>query len=324
MRTAVCAVVLTLALFLTATAEAATPTLRIGVLKFGSVSWELDVIVHHGLDRAEGISIEQVELASTPATQVALQAGRVDAIVSDWLWVSRQRASGADWTFFPFSTAVGSLVVPATSPIHSLADLDHRRLGVAGSSLDKSWLILRLLARRHGVNLEEVTEKSFGAPPLLEAELLAGRLDAVLTYWQSVARLEAKGLRQVLSVSDALRALGIETKVPMVGYVVSAGWAKANPAILAGFLRASRRAREILAISDAEWDRLSSRVAARDEAELHHLRDTFRAGIPKRWDEAERHDAVRLYDLLATVGGPALVGPSKTLAPGTFLDTVRY
>src|SRR6202041_2756961 len=69
------------------TAQAATqdpvaaPDLRIGILKFGSVAWQLDVIGRHGLDRAENLRIEIVELASNQATLVALQAARVDIIV---------------------------------------------------------------------------------------------------------------------------------------------------------------------------------------------------------------------------------------------------
>src|SRR6185437_4463801 len=127
--------------------------LRIAVLKFGTVSWVMDVIAHHDLDEAYGIDIEELELASNQATLVALQAGRVDCVVSDWLWVSRQRASGADWTFFPFSTAVGALIAARGAPIHGLADLRDRRLGVAGSPLDKSWLIVQALAQERHIDL---------------------------------------------------------------------------------------------------------------------------------------------------------------------------
>ena len=70
--------------------RAAAP-IRIGVLKFGTVSWELDVIREHGFDTEAGISIAPVALATSQATQVALQARDVDMIVVDWLWVSRQR-----------------------------------------------------------------------------------------------------------------------------------------------------------------------------------------------------------------------------------------
>lgn len=308
-----------------ASAAASEAVIRVGVLEFGTVNWELDVIAHHGLDRAAGVRVEPIEFAGTPATQIALQAGKVDSIVSDWLWVSRQRAAGADWTFAPFSSAVGALVVPRGSPIRSLADLKGRRLGIAGSPIDKSWLILRLAAQRnYGFDLETATSRAFGAPPLLGEELKSGRLDAVLTYWQFAARLEAEGMRPVLSVAEAIRSLGITTEIPLVGYVVSERWAKTNSAAVDGFLRASRQAKEILDSSDGEWQRIAELTGARNEAELSRLRDAFRAGIPRHWGDGERADVARLYALLAEVGGEALVGPSLTLAPGTLFDGDRF
>jgi NitT/TauT family transport system substrate-binding protein len=318
-------VAVVLALLLAAGTAQASDPVRVGVLKFGTVSWELDVIHEHGLDAAEGIAVDPVELASTPATLVALQAGSVDTVVSDWFWVSRQRAAGADWTFFPFSTAVGALVAAPQSPVQALADLRGRRLGIAGSAVDKSWLILRALAdSQGGVDLEHDIEKSFAAPPLLDVELAEGRLDAVLTYWPFAARLEAQGMRRVLSIDDALRALGFAAPMPLVGYVVSERWAEAHRAALAGFVRASRRAEEILATSDEEWMRLAPRTGTANEAELLKLRDAFRAGIPVHWGSRERGDATRLYALLAKVGGTALAGPTPALQPGTFLDDVQY
>jgi NitT/TauT family transport system substrate-binding protein len=304
-------------------ARAESP-LRIGVLEFGTVNWVMDVIDHHGLDKANGIHIDEVALASNQATLVALQAGRVDCVVSDWLWVSRQRASGADWTFFPFSTALGALVAARGVPIHRLADLRNRRLGVAGSPLDKSWLLLQALAQEQHVDLASDAQLSFGAPPLLDQELLAGRLDAVLTYWNFAARLTSRGLPQVLSMSDALRQLGFKTAIPLVGYVVSDRWARAHPHTLAGFVRATREADAILATSDAEWEWLGPKTGARDPAELKALRDAFRAGIPDHWGKRERREARALYALFAKVGGKSLVGSSPTLEPGTFLDAVEY
>jgi NitT/TauT family transport system substrate-binding protein len=298
--------------------------LRIAVLKFGTVSWVMDVIEHHELDETFGVDIETLELATNQATLVALQAKRVDCVVSDWLWVSRQRASGADWTFFPFSNAVGSLVAARGAPVHGLADLRNRRLGVAGSPLDKSWVIVQALAQEQHVNLTQDARLSFGAPPLLNQELLAGRLDAVLTYWNFAAPLESQGLPVVLSMSDALRQLGFKTAPPLVGYVVSERWARENPRALAAFVSATREAQSILATSDAEWTWLGARTGARNPAELKALRDAFRAGIPAHWGNDERREAAALYALFARVGGQALVGSSPTLQPGTFLDSVSY
>jgi NitT/TauT family transport system substrate-binding protein len=300
-------------------AESEPPAVRIGILKYGTVSWTLDVVARYGLDRAEGVRIEKVELASSQATQVALQAGRVDTVVSDLLWVARQRASGADWAFVPYSTALGAVEVPADSPIQSFDDLAGHRLGVAGTPLDKSWLLLRLLSlRRTGRDLDTLVEKNFGAPPLLAEQLAAGRLDAVLTYWQFAARLEATGARRLLGMDDAMRQLGIAGPVPLVGYVVSDRWAAANAAVFAGFLRACRRAEEILSASDDDWQLIASLTGAASVAELERLRDAFRGGVPK--GQPDHHDAERLYELLATIGGEMLIGPSPALPPGTFLD----
>jgi NitT/TauT family transport system substrate-binding protein len=303
----------------------AEPSIRIGSLRYGTLSWELDVIARHGLDEKHGIRIETVELSGTPAAQLALQAGRVDMIVSDWLWVSRQLGTGADLTFVPFSNAIGSLVVPAVSDVSGVPDLVGHRIGVAGSAIDKSWLILQLYARSgFGLDLDAKTDKSFGAPPLLNEEIEAGRLDAVLTYWPFAARLEARGMRPILPIGDALAGLGLPRDLPLTGYVFSADWAAANREAVDGFFAASRAANDVLATSDAEWERLAPLTGAHDAAELVKLRDAYRQGIPGSWTPAETAAAARLYRLLAEIGGPALVGDSRELAPGTFVGGARF
>jgi NitT/TauT family transport system substrate-binding protein len=298
----------------------AEPGIRIGSLRYGTLSWELDVIAHHGLDKKHVVGIETVELAGAPAGQLALQAGRVDVILSDWLWVSRQRASGADLTFVPFSSAIGSLVVPVGSKIRNIPDLAGQRLGIAGSAIDKSWLVLQLYARsRFGFDIDKSTDKSFGAPPLLSQQLEAGRLDAVLTYWPFAAKLEAQGMQPVLTIGDALAGLGIPKDLPLTGYVFSDGWAAEHRAALDGFLAATGEAKTILDGSDEEWQRIVSLTGARDAVELSKLRDAYRRGIPRHWTGEETDAAAQLYRLLAQIGGSALVGESPELAPGTFL-----
>lgn len=297
-------------------ARAAGPV-RIGALRFGSVAWELDVIRAHHLDR--DFALEPVEYAASQASQVALQAGQVDLVLQDWLWVSRQRASGANWTFAPASAALGAVMAPDDGPVRGVADLAHRRLGIAGSPLDKSWLLLRAFATKTvDLDLDAAVEKTFGPPPLLAEQLASGRLDAVLTYWPFAARGEARGLRPVLDMQDALAALDVPAGLPMLGYVFAGSWAAQNRAALDAFLAASRNARIILATSDAEWDRIAPLTGAADPAELAHLRSWYRRGIPGPWRPDMQRVAERLYDLFAVLGGPALVGPATHLAPGTF------
>jgi NitT/TauT family transport system substrate-binding protein len=313
------------ALALSAQTPASAGTVKIGVLKFGTVSWELDTIRRNGLDRTEGLDLQVVDLASTAATTVALQAEDVDVIVTDWLWVTRQRAEGAGFTFVPYSTSVGSLMLPPDSTVTTLADLQGKKLGIAGGPVDKSWLVIRAAAaQRHGIELDQAVEKVFAAPPLLNEEILSGRLDGVLNYWNFVAHLEAKGFRKLVDVEEAARDLGIRSRVPLLGYVFDETWAEGHKDDVLALVRASRKAKDLLARSDAEWEHLRPLIRAPDEATFIALRNGFRKGIPDSWGDAERTDAARLFAVMAKLGGEELVGKSTELQPGTFWPAVTY
>ncbi|PTW61983.1 NitT/TauT family transport system substrate-binding protein [Breoghania corrubedonensis] len=308
-----------LALTLGAGLARAADTIRVGVLKYGTVNWELTSLASHGFDTQSGIKVEMIPFASNQATLVALQAGEVNVIVSDWLWVSRQRAAGRDFTFVPFSSSVGALMVPANSDIRELADLKGRKVGVAGGPLDKGWLTLRGLAERDaGFDPANENEIIYGAPPLLAKKLEQGELDAVLNYWHYAARLEAKGFRRVLDANDAAIQLGAEGAISAIGYVFDERWANEHRKAMLGFVHASQETKELLKTSDAAWEELRPAMGAEDDATFTALRDRFRAGIPERPLKAEIQDTAHIYRLLAKLGGEKLVGPATEMAPGTF------
>ncbi|MGH6884477.1 MAG: ABC transporter substrate-binding protein [Kiloniellales bacterium] len=297
----------------------AEETVRVGVLAFGTVNWELDVIQHHGFDAESGIALDVVQLASNQATTVALQSGDVDVIVSDWLWVSRQRSDGKTLTFVPYSSSVGAIMVPPDSPIQGLADLRGRKIAVAGGPLDKSWLLFQGLAKRdHGIDLRTESEQVFGAPPLLAKTAEQGEVDAILNYWHYGARLEARGFRRIMGAEEAAMKLGATGRIAAIGYVFDERWAAAHPKAIAGFIQASRKAKDLMMRDDAEWERLRELIGAEDDATLRALRKRFREGIPNRPLAEELRDTEAIYELLAEFGGETLVGPSKSLAKGTF------
>lgn len=298
---------------------AAEPVLRIGSLRFGSVNWLLETIEAEGLAEAEGLRLERVDVASSQATTIALQAGDVDMIVSDWLWAMRQRSEGEDFLFHAYSSALGALMAPAGSGIAGLADLEGKRLGVAGSPLDKSWLIMRAQAReRLGRDLADMVEPVYGAPPLLSEQLRIGRVDAVLTYWNFAARLDAEGFERVLGIEDLMRDLGMDPPPPLVGFVWRERTSAQRGAAVEGFFRAVDAANAVLADSDHAWEHLRPAMQLGSEAEFPVLRDYFRAGIPAA-DGADDIEANRrLFDLLAEMGGADVIGPRTRFDPALF------
>lgn len=300
-------------------------TVRVGVLKFGTVSWELDTIRHHGLDTREGFALEVQPFGGGDGADVALMGDAVDLIVEDWLWVSRQRSDGAMLSFVPYSASIGALMVGADSGIAGLADLAGKRIGVAGGPLDKSWLLVQAHVRKAtGIDLATDAEPVFGAPPLLAEKFKSGELPATLNYWNYAARLEAEGARRLLDVATAQEALGVPADTPQLGYVFKEAWADGHADLVQAFVRASRAAKAIMAEDDGEWRRLRTVTRADSDAvEAAYMR-RYREGIVAHWGDDERKAAADLYRVLAGLGGEKLVGKGRELAPGTFWPALTY
>jgi len=304
-----------------ATCGAAEP-IRVAVQKTGTFAWELAVIRAHGLDQQANLSVRLVELASPEAGKIALRAGSADIIVSDWLWVSRERGLGAKLTFYPYSSALGAVMVRDSSPIRTLADLKGKKLAVAGGPIDKNWLLLQAWLKQQGIDLKSESTIMYGAPPLLTAKTLGGEMDAALNYWNFCAVLEAKGFRRVAGIEDLLPKLGAKGRTAMIGYVFDEKWGNANQDVIARFIAITRKAKELLSTSDAEWERIAPLTGARDAATLRAYRDRYREGIPRRPIADEEADARVLYGVLAAIGGRELVGPAQELDPGTFYHAI--
>jgi NitT/TauT family transport system substrate-binding protein len=296
----------------------AAETIRVVAQKTGTFAWELNVARTHGLDKQAQLTVDTLELASPEAGKVALRGGSADVVVSDWTWVSRERGLGARLTFYPYSTALGAIMLSPTSSIRNLTDLRGTTLAVAGGPIDKSWLLVRAALMQEGLNLQSDAKIVYGAPTLLAEKTAAGEFEATLNYWNICVGLEVRGLRRLAEVADLLPKLGIEGRPAMIGYVFDEQWAAQYREALTRFLDVSRKAKEILATSDAEWERIAPLVGTNDPATLKLYREHYREGIPRRPIAQDEADARALYGVLSELGGPALVGPAKELAPGTF------
>jgi NitT/TauT family transport system substrate-binding protein len=296
----------------------ATETIRFAVQKTGTTAWELDVIRAHGLDAQADLKIETRELASPESGKIALMGGAADVIVSDWLWVSRERGAGSNLVFYPYSSALGAIMVPKNSEIRTIRDLRGHKIAVAGGPVDKSWLLLQGALKQSGIDLKKEATIVYGTPPLLAEKTFMGEMDANLNYWNFCAALEARGMRRLIGIEDLLPKLGVTGHPAMIGYVFDSTWAANHPQAIARFLEVTRKAKDILATSDNEWERIAPLLETHDPLTRTVYRDRYREGIPRRSIEDDEKDAAILFGVLAKQGGAELVGAATALAPGTF------
>lgn len=298
----------------------AEPVIKIAALEGGTVNWELETIKAEGLDVANGFTLETLPVAGNPASQIALQGGAVDAIVSDWFWVARMRAEGEDFRFIPYSKAVGGLQVGADSAVNTLADLRGKTIGIAGGPLDKSWLILRAYAQQNnGFDLAAETEQVFGAPPLIMEAGLSGEVDGAINFWHFMAKQEAAGMRTVVTVSEAASGLGLDPETPLLGYVVRGEWVAEHPELAAGLAAASNGAKAVLASDPAAFERIRPIMNAKTDAQFAALKAGFIAGIPAT-GAVDEGAAGKMLAVMADLGGAELVGKATTLPEGVFVS----
>jgi NitT/TauT family transport system substrate-binding protein len=301
-----------------ASTRAAAETLRIGLQTTGTFAWQLDVIRRHGLAENAGLDLKISQFASPDAGKLALNSGAVDLAVVDWLWVARARALGAKLLFYPYSSAVGAIMVKDGSPLRGIEDLRGHVLAIAGGPLDKSWLIVQAAATRRGIDLKRDATLAYGAPPLISQKLQQGEAEASLNFWNFCASLETKGYRRIFEVRDAEAALGLTEPVALIGYAFSEQFAADHRSAIDRFIAAAQKADDIMLQSDQEWDALRPLMNADDDKTFAAYRDRTREGIPRRPIAAEEADARTLFKALASTGGAALVGPSQELDPGLY------
>ncbi|MPV49319.1 ABC transporter substrate-binding protein [Pseudactinotalea sp. HY160] len=165
----------------------------------------------------------------------ALAAGVEQVVVSAGDEILQARSQGVDVVDFAtvYQDYPVRLVVPADSPIHTLADLRGASIGIPGR-YGQSWFGLLAALEQAGLTEHDVTIAEIGFTQ--QTALSAGRVDAVVGFVNNdVPKFRSAGL--------AVRVLD-QDPVPLVGVGMGAAGAmiESEPAALAGILTAVHRA----------------------------------------------------------------------------------
>ena len=91
------------------------------------------------------------------------------------------------------------------------------------------------------------------------------------TFWNFCAELESQGFSAPRRhQDDVCRSSAPRARSPIVGYTFDESWAASHREPSARFIAMTRKAKEMLATSDAEWERIAPRIGASD---ADHARD---------------------------------------------------
>ena len=192
------------------------------------------------------------------------------------------------------------------------------KVAIAGGPVDKSWLILRAYAQQElGLDLADEVEAVFGAPPLVFKLGTSGEVDGAINFWHFLAKMEARGMRPLMTVSEAAEALGLDPDMPLLGYVVRGEMARENPELLEGLRKASRQAKDKLATDPTAWDRLRPMMRAEKDADFEALKAGWIEGIPAD-EPVDEAAAAKVLEVMARLGGEKLVGEATTMPEGVF------
>ena len=268
------------------------------MLQFGTAHWELDHLLHRELDREHGFRLELKPVANLPASRLAVTSGSVHGAVADLLWAQSRFQAGTPYLYVPFSSQIGDIVVADSSTIRSVADLAGKRIGIAGGPDSKGWILLKKVAQRQGINLEESAQLQFAAPPLLSQALKRGQVDVIVTYWHFAARLRGEGgWRSAFGMADLLTELDLDRNLPVLGYVFPESWAQDNGPLTDRFAASLQQAKAELAESTSYWQRLRPLMGDPDDSVFAALREGFVAGTPAPQTDQRIADLQRLMTL---------------------------
>jgi NitT/TauT family transport system substrate-binding protein len=278
------------------------------VLQFGTINWEMSLIQQMKLDAKHGFTLEVVPVASKNAAAVALQAGAVDVILTDIFWVLHQYNAGKDYVIMPTHKATGGIYARAQSAdSFSLNDLSGRRLGVAGGSTDKNYIILNAFAKAEDTSLANVDVK-FAAPPLLKRMLEQEQIDYSINFWHYNARLAAQGFVNVLPLTTMLERLDINTDVPLLGWVASAAWLAQNNHIFSGFVAASAAAKQRLVKDQSAWEAVRHLTKAESNEIFASLIAHYPQTLLTSFDRSNQQAFASLVSRLADAQQVAFLG----------------
>jgi NitT/TauT family transport system substrate-binding protein len=240
-----------------------------------------------GIADKYNLKVEEIPVSGPQAQYTAMQTGDFQVATTAWFPVVLMRAQGYKFTIvFPVSSYTDDIVVPADSPLKSMADLKGKRVGISGGPASSgTWIFRTEAVRFFGFDPMKDAKVQFGAAPLLTGLMENNELDAVLIQNPQVVRLlETKKFRSLASFGDIWREKTGQD-VMLVTIVMNEDWAKANREIAKRFVAAFKESAEYLKAHAEVWPEVAEQIGIKTATGAKLLQERTAKSLLTRWDK---------------------------------------
>jgi len=270
------------------------------------------VIIDQGIDRKYGIAAEYRAYPTLDGLFTAIRGKDVDIGFAGWTAIAQFRSKGFPVTMvFPVGRGVTvDVIVPAASPIKSIAELKGKKVGTFAGAAGTATVLFRVVASKfHGFDPGKTGDLQYAGPGLLPALLDKGEIDAAVMFDPLAAKLIGSGkYRSIGNLADAYKA-GTGDDFLWIGYSTNDDFMRSQPEALTNFTRAWLEAVDYVKSHPAVFEAYGKKYGL-EPAAIALLRERVIADYTTTWNDASIMPLRRFGEMANEVMG------------GGYLDTV--
>jgi NitT/TauT family transport system substrate-binding protein len=174
--------------------------LRVGKAVAGPFDFvPLDIGMQKGFFKAHGVDVEEVDFDGSAKLQQGLGADAIDVGLGSGPELAFVAKGNTDLAIAVFAGAPNSqvLIVRADGPVHTVGDLNGKKIGLSTVGSLTDWLV-RELSRQQGWGPDGITGVPLGSESGRTASLRTGATDGMVIDVATAAKLEKEKIGRVV------------------------------------------------------------------------------------------------------------------------------
>lgn len=251
----------------------------------GAVGVITEVVKTQRFDEQNGIALE-VSLFNPADAEKAVLYKKVDAGIFAPISAARVNLRGERLRIFgPLLLNHTSIMIPASSPARTLADLKGKKLGII-ERISSAYTSTAAIFRRRGFDLEKDFQLVISTPPVLVGLLEKREVDAIVIWEPVVSQLIAgERARELERLEEVWEGLSGGAPMLFIGATAHQEWLDANRETARRTARALADAIQYIRTSPEMVETAKKALGWRTAAEAALMRARLPRIYPAAWDD---------------------------------------